>query len=157
MAKRDPVERFLEKFDIGEIPEGFDSPCFVWVGTYGRYGYKPTASYGHFWDGEGHPSVHRYAYKTFVGPIPDNLDLDHLCRNRRCCNPDHLEPVSRSENLKRGNNPIILKKLAKERAERTHCRKGHRWTPENIYIDKKNNSRRCKTCRLEWEKARKSL
>lgn len=47
---------------------------------------------------------HRVSYEAFVGPIPTGLDIDHLCRNRRCCNPDHLEPVTRAENLRRGAN-----------------------------------------------------
>ena len=155
MTKRDPIERFLEKFDIGETPEGFDSPCYNWIGAYGQYGYKLKAEYGFFYDGNKRPGSHRYAYETFVGPIPEKYDLDHLCLNKRCCNPDHLEPVTRLENLIRGGQMETIINISKNRGPYKFCRKGHLFSGNNVYIS--NGERRCKTCRLEWERTRKSL
>jgi hypothetical protein len=71
--------------------------CWNWTGAlsrngYGRFGPQAGLTVG----------AHRFAYELLVGPIPEGLDLDHLCRNRRCVNPAHLEPVGRSENLARG-------------------------------------------------------
>lgn len=102
MAKRDPIERFIEKFDIGNIPEGFDSPCYEWVGTWGREpDYIPRAKHGYFSYEQKSIPAHRYCWGTFVDIIPDNYDIDHLCLNPRCINPDHLEPVTRLENNNR--------------------------------------------------------
>lgn len=80
--------------------------------------------------------AHRYAYEQQVGPIPTGMDLDHLCRNRQCMNPEHLEPVTRKVNLQRG--------LA---GQKQHCPKGHEYTVENTYR-RSDGSRRCRTCTL---------
>jgi len=71
--------------------------------------------------------AHRWAYETCVGSINDGLQIDHLCRVRECVNPDHLQPVTHAENMRR--------------ARRTHCRRGHELTPENVYW-----VRACKAC-----------
>ncbi|MEV4271931.1 HNH endonuclease signature motif containing protein [Micromonospora aurantiaca (nom. illeg.)] len=90
------------------------------------------------WGGVIRPA-HRIAYEMKRGPVPDGLELDHLCRNRRCVRPAHLEPVTRRTNLLRGETiPARL-------AERTHCRHGHEFTPENTY--QWRGSRFCRTCR----------
>ena len=81
---------------------------------------------------------HRLAYETLIGPIPTELVIDHLCRNRRCYNPYHLETVTNSENVKRGDPGKYLK-------DRTHCPYGHEYTPENIKPSK-DGSRRCREC-----------
>jgi hypothetical protein len=87
-------ERFWPKVDKTET-------CWLWVGAIG------TGGYGNFYIssvGRRIRSVraHRWAYEHLVGSIPDGLDLDHLCRNRACVNPAHLEPVTRRVNLRRG-------------------------------------------------------
>lgn len=92
--------KFLAKIKVQMHPDSFRpelGPCWLWQGTItedGRYGQVRRKS--------GLTVVHRYAYEHEVGPIPDGLDLDHLCRIRHCCNPAHLEPVTRGENLRRG-------------------------------------------------------
>lgn len=81
-----------------------DGPCWEWTAAIGQ-----TGGYGKYSlplnDGSGkgrYVYAHRYAYEILVGPVDESLDLDHLCRNRKCVNPDHLEPVTRRENLRRG-------------------------------------------------------
>src|ERR1035437_2493775 len=82
--------------------------------------------------------AHRIIYQLLVGKIPKGLDLDHLCRNKKCVNPKHLEPVTRSENVKRA---LPFRKLKK------YCKYGHRFLKANIYFKKnKPNWRQCKTC-----------
>lgn len=103
--------------------------------------------YGVTWDGSKVVYAHRLMYQVLVGEIPEKLELDHKCRNRSCINPDHLEPVSRSENTLRGVGPS----LAKERQRaKTHCPRGHEYNNENTYIAPKHPDRRdCKKCRRE--------
>jgi hypothetical protein len=98
-------------------------------------------------DGYGRVSVggkvipaHRRAYELLVGPIPKGLTIDHLCRNRPCVNPDHLEPVTNRENILRGNT------LPAANAAKTHCKYGHPFSPENTWHDLKRGWRKCRTC-----------
>jgi len=74
--------------------------CWEWKGAVCRYTGYGKVGLGRRGDGVGY--VHRVVYQMLVGPVPEGMDLDHLCRNRACCNPDHLEPVTRSENNRRG-------------------------------------------------------
>ena len=83
-------------------------------------------------------AAHRVMYELFVGPIPEKLQLDHLCRNRPCFNPKHLEPVTARENLLRGETHAAIN------ASKTHCKRGHAFTPENT-IDC-GNGRGCREC-----------
>ena len=74
-------------------------PCWVWLANTNDKGY------GTFWIGpprRGHVKAHRFAYETEIGPVPAGFELDHLCRNRACVRPSHLEPVSHRENCVRG-------------------------------------------------------
>lgn len=83
--------------------------------------------------------THRAAYEEWVGPIPEGLVIDHLCRNPTCCNPAHLEPVTQTENVLRGESPSNAFRVT------THCIWGHAFTPENTYLDKRG--RYCRACR----------
>ena len=92
--------------------------CIVWTGHILRNGY------GTAWDVDLHKTVlaHRLAYQRTVGPIPDGLTIDHLCRNRACVNPDHMEPVSNRENQLRGES------FSAVNARKVECIHGHnRW------------------------------
>lgn len=85
------LDRILRRVEVGD--------CWTWLGA------KTGAGYGAIGAGRrtgGTVYVHRATYLLLVGPIPTGLELDHLCRNRACCNPDHLEPVTRQTNVDRG-------------------------------------------------------
>jgi len=83
---------------------------------------------------------HRVAYEIVKGPIPDGLTIDHLCRNRRCINPEHLEAVTNRENVLRGEG------LSAQNARKTHCPQSHQYTYANTAIDRRGK-RYCRTCR----------
>lgn len=119
-----------ERIDFYVQREG---DCWIWTGKRLPAGYG-RMSYGGKWN-----LAHRMSYTHLVGPIPEGLDLDHLCRNRACVNPAHLEPVTRSVNLRRGvGGPAI-------NAAKTHCIRGHEFTPENTAIAERGK-RRCRKC-----------
>ena len=102
-----------------------------------------TAGYGYMSANGSRQYTHRIAYELLVGEIPDGLELDHLCRNPACFNPDHLEPVTHMVNQHRGNSPWG------KNARKTHCIHGHEFTPENTYLRKDKKARQCETCRRE--------
>jgi hypothetical protein len=85
--------------------------------------------------------AHCLAYQDFNGSVPEGLDLDHLCRNRSCVNPDHLEPVTHTENIRRGDT------VAARNAAKTHCSNGHELSPDNVYrAPLRPNQRVCRKC-----------
>ena len=117
--------------------------CWLWTGVVAWNGY------GSFQNRRGLSRIaHRAVYQTLVGPIPDGLDLDHLCRVRSCVNPSHLDPVTRSENLRR--SPLTGK-----RSENIPCcKRGHEFTPENTMGRKDRPGRRiCRLCATERTRA----
>lgn len=83
-----------------------------------------------------------------VGPIPEGLSLDHLCRHPWCVNPAHLDPVEHAENVRRGASGI---KAMARAALQTHCKHGHEFTPENTRISAQG-SRVCRACQNQWQK-----
>ena len=91
-------------------------------------------------------ATHRVIWTAERGPIPAGLDIDHLCRTRACCNPDHLEPVTRQVNLLRGETTTAA------RAAITHCPRGHEYTPENTRTSKLGQ-RECRECRRALNRA----
>jgi hypothetical protein len=113
--------------------------CWLWQGSknkgYGQFTVRRPESL------TKKLAAHRYAYELLVGSIPDGLDLDHLCRVPACVNPAHLEPVTRKENLRRGISG---------NGSKTHCKRGHEFTPENTY--KTANGRGCVACRDAYQK-----
>lgn len=86
---RSTVDRIADRITIDS------NGCWIWQGCCNRGGYGQVNA------GDKTRLTHRVTYEHYVGPVPDGLELDHLCRVRRCCNPDHLEPVTRSENMLR--------------------------------------------------------
>jgi hypothetical protein len=97
--------------------------------------------------GKTHP-LHRLVYEHLRGPIPDGYVPDHLCRNRGCCNPDHIEPVTGRENVLRGET------VAASNAEKTHCPRGHAYSGENVYPIP-SGGRRCRECQREHDRLRR--
>lgn len=114
-------------------------PCWLWLGKSRR---GRNRQYGGVkFNGKTY-AAHRFVYELLVGPIPDGLTLDHLCRVPLCVNPDHLEPVTQIENMKRG---VVRKYPGKPNLRKTHCPRGHPYSGENLRITKRGY-RCCRTC-----------
>jgi hypothetical protein len=92
------------------------------------------------------PGAHRAFYEHHVGTIPDGLTIDHLCKVRRCVNPDHLEPVTRGVNVLRGDT------ITAANVRKTHCPRGHAYDEENTYTSKRG-MRHCKACQRNRARA----
>jgi hypothetical protein len=127
------LQRFWQKVHIDLV-----TGCWEWEGGHNQYGY------GCFSNEELRPVLaHRWAYEQFEGSIPEGLQIDHLCRNRNCVNPRHMEPVGLDENLRRGDRS---NQHGKRQKYRTHCPNGHEYTAENT-IRKAYGIRTCRTCK----------
>lgn len=112
--------------------------CWVWTGALNPGGY------GQIKEGGRVQNAHRLFYQLSGHHIPDGYEVDHLCRNRWCVNPAHLEAVSKFTNFIRGNSP------AARNARKTHCPRGHPLILGNLTGPKSSPSARgrCKTCRM---------
>lgn len=127
-------ERFWPKVNKNG-PNG----CWLWTASL-------TRGYGVFHMGGGASNMayaHRVAYEWLVGPIPEGLVIDHLCRNPACVNPDHLEPVTNRENILRGEG------ASARNARKTHCDLGHPLSGDNLVPGAR--VRKCLTCQLGRE------
>lgn len=127
------MEQLAKKIEV------WDCGCWVWTkakfarSNHGMFGYNALGkNFTHY--------VHRWVYEHLIGPVPEGLVLDHLCRVEACCNPDHLEPVSNAENIRRGIGPD-----GGLRRHQRACKRGHRFSPENTYVSKLG-WRHCKVC-----------
>lgn len=125
------IDRMASKF-INNPNNG----CWEWVASksngYGRFWYKNKLEY-----------AHRISHFIHIGPIPDGLTIDHLCKNPPCINPKHLEVVTQRVNsIERGTSPPA------QNAKKTHCIRGHEFTDENTYLYKHRDKpkRSCKEC-----------
>lgn len=129
MATLSTLDRLADKFTVGD-------GCWEWTA------YRLPNGYGTFWTGTHKTTAHRAVYEALVGPIPAALELDHLCRNRGCVRPDHLEPVTGKENVRRGVAGLV--NGGRNRAK-THCPAGHGYSGDNLYTYK-DGRRICRTC-----------
>ncbi len=127
-------QRFWAKVDLNGPMHTDGTRCWMWTAAR-DHGY---ASFN--FNGRSNGRAHRYAHELLIGPIPDGLEPDHLCRNTACVNPLHLELVTGRENILRGESPTA------QNARKTHCKHGHELTPENTYI-RPGNRRDCRVCR----------
>lgn len=124
------LERFeVVTFHIQRVKEG----CWIWDG-YATKGYGMMSAMGTMWH------VHRVSWTYYVGPIPKRLTIDHTCLNKLCFNPDCLEVVTLKTNILRGNGP------AARNARKTHCKRGHLLSGDNLYVFP-DGRRQCKACR----------
>lgn len=109
------------------------SGCWLWTGCTDGTGYaQMTIDYKSL-------KAHRVAYEAYVGPIPEGLQLDHLCRVRHCVNPEHLEPVTALENMRR--------RPRYGHGHETECPYGHPYDEANTYVGPMESHRQCRTCR----------
>lgn len=147
------IARIRQRIEVS--PSG----CWIWTGGtssgYGRVAFLCSDDGIKRWG-----STHRIIYTAERGPIPDGMDLDHQCHDpvhcqperaadcphRRCCNPDHLLPMTRQANLLRGGT------IPARRSAITHCPAGHAYTPENTLTDRLGR-RTCKECTYERNRA----
>lgn len=122
--------------------------CWEWQLSKNKKGYGSVTYHYKAW------RVHRLVYTLMVGPVADNLVIDHICRNHACINPAHLEPVTPRENLMRG------KTRAAENAAKTHCKYGHELSGDNLVIKSRGN-RACRICvrrqTNEWHKKHENI
>jgi hypothetical protein len=138
-----PMERLLVR--VQKASNG----CWLWQGP------LQVNGYGQIWVKSAGRKIetHRLAYQLFKGEIPFGMNIDHLCRVRHCCNPDHLEVVTSKVNTYRGIGPASVN------AVKTHCAHGHAYTFENTYVEvtrKGRRKRHCVICRSEQQKARRA-
>lgn len=131
------------------VDAGHASPCWLWL-------YSKRAGYGRtqvLYRGVLHRSSHRLSFHVHRGPIPAGLHIDHLCRNRACCNPDHLEAVSQHENNRRSLPAIIAAGL---RARKAFCQHGHAMIGRNVLVSR-SGDRRCRKCAYIYNARAKRL
>lgn len=121
----------LDRFVRHIAPQ--ENGCWLWTAQIKRDGY------GRLRDGYRMRLAHRISYELFIGPVPEET-IDHLCRNRACVNPDHLESVTMRVNILRGFGIAMLHK------RQTHCKNGHPFDGENTYMW--HGYRHCRACNL---------
>lgn len=139
---------------VRKLPNG----CWEWTGPISPTGYGRVAG-----TERKTMAIHRWAYEQVKGPIPPESVIDHLCHgwdkscpggmtcpHRRCVNPDHLEAVTQSQNIRRARGPVA------DNAQKTHCLRGHPLSGDNLRIDGHGN-RQCRECRRLYDQERKAI
>lgn len=137
VPKRPPFNRPIEERLLERVSKD-ENGCWFWTGALQK-------GYGRIRLGRRLEWAHRVAYRVWRGPI-DAESIDHLCRHRACINPDHLEQVSKAANTMRGES------FGPVNAAKTHCKRGHEFTPDNTF--RWRNSRICRACRHDAARAR---
>lgn len=122
--------------------------CLNFTGSTDRQGYGKLNGGKDF---PGETLAHRIAYRLRFGVVPHGLEIDHLCRNRACCNPDHMEAVTHAVNVSR-----TVHGANHRNSRKTHCHAGHEYSEENTLWETYPNrrQRKCRTCRKAREKKR---
>lgn len=132
------TSRFWEQVNQdGPIPKYYPhlGPCWLWTGKLDQNGYANRTTVNGVKD-----SPHRLAYRALVGPIPDELEIDHLCCVRHCVNPAHMDAVTHALNTERR---VIYK---------THCKSGHPLSGDNLRIDPRTGTRHCRICNAQRQR-----
>lgn len=130
-------ERFWAKVEKTET-------CWLWAAS------QRGGGYGQFRAGGSMVLAHRWAYENAAGSIPEGLELDHLCRNRLCVRPDHLEIVTHRENVRRGQSgPVNAARMS----AKTHCPQGHAYDEANTRVYR--GARFCRACQHAWDESRR--
>lgn len=132
------IENLREHFENSYVAEP-NSGCWLWTGYVAGNGYGII--YGRFPDGTHQQKAHRYGYQLIRGEVPSGLQLDHKCRTRCCVNPDHLEPVTQQENMRRGERYRALVTGT--------CKYGH---PVRVVTQYGGKRSRCSTCQAKWKR-----
>ena len=127
-----------------DVQDRFWTKVAIVVDCWEWHAHKNSAGYGQFWFEGRDVLAHRFSYELMVGPIPQGLQIDHLCRNRVCVNPDHLEPVTPLVNTRRGI-----------RVTSPTCIHGHERSPENVGVDR-HGYRYCRPCGADRKRAYKA-
>lgn len=127
-----------------QIVHDSSTDCWLWMGSLNRNGYGRTTRT----NSRTSVVAHRYVYELVIGPIPDGLQLDHLCRVRNCVNPEHVEPVTQRTNLLRGET------ITARSAAVTHCPSGHPYSGRNLRVSREGY-RYCRECRRIQESLRR--
>ena len=131
-VRKTAEQRFAEKYTVNA-----KTGCWEWIGVIQQNRYGKFAA-------DGEVMAHRWSYKHYRLPIPKGLEIDHLCRVRHCVNPWHMELVTHAENMQRsdcsGNGGLFNR-------DKTHCKHGHEFTPENTRITNDKGWRECIACR----------
>lgn len=137
------IERLMRKIEL--VPF---TTCWIWTGACFSNGYGNVKVPNQ----RKNQVAHRAVYEEIKGPVDKSLVLDHLCKNKFCVNPDHLEAVSQKENLDRAGTIDKLRKAAKIRGQKLNCKRGHELSGANLYIQS-NGGRRCLACSKITNKA----
>lgn len=131
--------RLTEKFSMNR-----ETGCWDWTAA------KQPTGYGQVWNGKRPEQAHRVFYRLFVCEIPDGCEIDHVCRNRGCVNPDHLRAVPHKENMR------VSGALMGINARKTHCKRGHELAGRNLRITP-SGARQCRACAAMHARRYKSM
>ena len=142
ITRYEPSKQIEERF-WAKVDKVDGDGCWVWTGAL-------REGYGEAWFNGKLVQAHRVAFELLIGPIPADREIDHLCRNRLCVNPAHLEVVTHQQNTLRGEGPTA------QHARAIYCPKGHPYDLLNTYF-RSTGRRGCRACGIEREKQRKRI